>query len=123
MKVLLGPAVLVLTALALAVAGAAPARTHDRSTAVTRWIDVDLAEIAGHRTNPPRAAMGLALLSVAIDDATGAPRKHRRTAVAGAATTAQLLAALNTAQADAFIACWDAKYTYWSERPVTAIRR
>jgi membrane-associated phospholipid phosphatase len=29
----------------------------------------------------------------------------------------------NTAQADAFIACWDAKYTYWSERPVTAIRR
>jgi hypothetical protein len=36
---------------------------------------------------------------------------------------AHLLAALNTAQADAFIACWDAKYTYWSERPVTAIRR
>ena len=36
---------------------------------------------------------------------------------------AEVLAALNTAQADAFIACWDAKYTYWSERPVTAIRR
>jgi membrane-associated phospholipid phosphatase len=36
---------------------------------------------------------------------------------------AHLLAALNTAQADAFIACWDAKFTYWSERPVTAIRR
>ena len=33
-----------------------------------------------------------------------------------------LFAALNTAQADAFIACWDAKYTYWSMRPVTAIR-
>ena len=30
---------------------------------------------------------------------------------------------LNTAQADAFIACWDAKYAYWSLRPVTAIRR
>ena len=37
--------------------------------------------------------------------------------------TARLFAALNTAQADAFIACWDAKYTYWSLRPVTAIRR
>jgi membrane-associated phospholipid phosphatase len=37
--------------------------------------------------------------------------------------TARLLAALNTAQADAFIACWDAKFAYWSERPVTAIRR
>jgi PAP2 superfamily len=35
----------------------------------------------------------------------------------------QLFAALNTTQADAFIACWDAKYTYWSLRPVTAIRR
>ena len=36
--------------------------------------------------------------------------------------TARLFAALNTAQADAFIACWDAKFTYWSTRPVTAIR-
>jgi hypothetical protein len=35
----------------------------------------------------------------------------------------RLPAALNTAQADAFIACWDAKYAYWSLRPVTAIRR
>ena len=37
--------------------------------------------------------------------------------------SSRLFAALNTAQADAFIACWDAKYTYWSLRPVTAIRR
>jgi membrane-associated phospholipid phosphatase len=37
--------------------------------------------------------------------------------------TAALFATLNTAQADAFIACWEAKFTYWSERPVTAIRR
>jgi hypothetical protein len=37
--------------------------------------------------------------------------------------SARLFAALNTAQADAFIACWDSKYAYWSIRPVTAIRR
>jgi hypothetical protein len=37
--------------------------------------------------------------------------------------TAEVFAALNTAQADGFIACWDAKFTYWTERPVTAIRR
>ena len=37
--------------------------------------------------------------------------------------TTRVLATLNTAQADAFIACWDAKYAYYSERPVTAIRR
>jgi len=34
-----------------------------------------------------------------------------------------LFATLNSAQADAFIACWDAKYAYWSMRPVTAIRQ
>jgi hypothetical protein len=34
-----------------------------------------------------------------------------------------LFSVMNTAQADAFIACWDAKYTYWTLRPVTAIRR
>jgi hypothetical protein len=34
-----------------------------------------------------------------------------------------LFSALNTAQADAFIACWDAKYAYWTLRPVTAIQR
>jgi len=39
------------------------------------------------------------------------------------AETARLFAALNTAQADAFIACWEAKYHYWLERPVTAIQR
>jgi hypothetical protein len=37
--------------------------------------------------------------------------------------TSLLFSALNTAQADAFIACWDAKYTYWTMRPVTAIRQ
>jgi membrane-associated phospholipid phosphatase len=36
---------------------------------------------------------------------------------------ARVLAALKTAQADAFIAAWDAKYAYWTERPVTAIQR
>jgi hypothetical protein len=36
---------------------------------------------------------------------------------------AHVFATMNTAQADAFIACWDAKYHYWTLRPVTAIRR
>jgi membrane-associated phospholipid phosphatase len=39
------------------------------------------------------------------------------------AAAARVFAALNTAQADAFICVWDAKYAYWSLRPVTAIRR
>jgi hypothetical protein len=281
MKIRTGIVVLSLAALALGVAGSAPARDHDRAAAVTRWIDVELTEIAAHRTNPPRASRELAILSVAMRDASRLPRGYRRAAIAGAASTvltylypdradalaeladaerprlglqwgrrlgarvvarartdgsavvfqgtspvgpglwvptppafappleplagtwrtwnissgsrfrpgpppafggkrynrelrevydvalglteeqkriadfwadgpgtvtppghwnqialdlirsdrlsereaAQLLAALNTAQADAFIACWDAKFTYWSERPVTAIRR
>lgn len=46
------------------------------------------------------------------------------TRVDGRARSAALtLAALNTAQADAFIACWSVKYRYWTERPETAIRR
>ncbi len=36
---------------------------------------------------------------------------------------ARVFATLGTAQADAFITTWDTKYTYWSIRPVTAIRR
>ena len=39
------------------------------------------------------------------------------------AQAARVFAVLNTAQADAFICIWDAKYAYWSLRPVTAIRR
>src|SRR2546421_3687028 len=36
---------------------------------------------------------------------------------------ARVFAILNTAQSDAFICAWDAKYFYWSVRPVTVIRR
>jgi membrane-associated phospholipid phosphatase len=39
------------------------------------------------------------------------------------AQAARVFAVLNTAQADAFICIWDAKYAYWSLRPITAIRR
>ncbi len=39
----------------------------------------------------------------------------------GMAATARILAHLAMAQADAFIACWDAKYTYWSGRPIGLI--
>jgi hypothetical protein len=35
---------------------------------------------------------------------------------------ALVLAVLNTTQADAFIACWSAKYTHWTKRPVTLVR-
>src|SRR5947208_8444680 len=36
---------------------------------------------------------------------------------------ARVFAVLNTAQADAFICIWDAKYAYWSLRPITVIRQ
>jgi hypothetical protein len=270
-----------LVATSVLVAPQAGAGNRADSPAVTRWVEIELAEIVSHGTNPPRAARELALTSVAMLDASRVPRAYRRAAVAGAASTvlaymypdraaaleelaqrerpragvaqgrsigrrivararrdgsdaifqgsipagsglwvptppafaapldplvgtwrtwnissgsrfrpgpppafdsrryaremrevydvsraltdeqkriadfwadgpgtvtppghwnqialglirshrlsqsaaARVLAALNTAQADAFIACWDAKFTYWSERPVTAIRR
>jgi hypothetical protein len=45
----------------------------------------------------------------------------RRSAL-GERETVRLLAALNTAMADAFIACWREKFRHWSIRPVNAIR-
>jgi membrane-associated phospholipid phosphatase len=33
---------------------------------------------------------------------------------------ARALALTTVAMADAFVCCWDAKYTYWSARPITA---
>src|SRR5436305_1616722 len=46
-----------------------------------------------------------------------------RTHALDTAAAARVFAVLNTAEADAFICIWDAKYAYWSLRPVTAIRR
>jgi hypothetical protein len=39
-----------------------------------------------------------------------------------AAETARIFAALNAAMMDALIACWHAKFKWWTERPVTVIR-
>jgi len=39
-----------------------------------------------------------------------------------AAQAARVFATLNVAMMDAFIACWNAKFKWWTERPVTVIR-
>ena len=64
----------------------APATPAARPAAAIPWVELELAEIAAHRTNPPRAARALALLSVAMDGATRV-RRGQRAAVAGAAAT------------------------------------
>src|SRR5262245_60986482 len=90
----------------------------DRSAAATRWIGLQLEEIASHRTNPPRAARGLALVSVAMLDAAGVSRGHRDAAVAGAAAT--VLAYLFPDRAAAFdeLAAgeWPRKALEWGRR-------
>lgn len=40
----------------------------------------------------------------------------------GTAETARVFTALNVAMADALVACWQAKFEYWSVRPVNVIR-
>ena len=37
-----------------------------------------------------------------------------------AANAARVLALTSVAMADGFVCCWDAKYAYWTERPITA---
>lgn len=49
--------------------------------AVTRWLAIELDEVASHRTNPPRAARGLALLSVAMLEASSSQPRHRSATV------------------------------------------
>jgi hypothetical protein len=60
---------------------------QDQSSAVTQWMNIELSEIAAHRTNPPRASRALALLSVAMLRATRLPADYQSAAVAGAAAT------------------------------------
>ena len=76
---------LIIAALTLPATAAATAPA--RSEPITRWIDLELAEIAAHSTNPPRASRGLALVSVAMLEAARARRAHQVAAVAGAAAT------------------------------------
>jgi PAP2 superfamily len=85
---------------ALLAVAAPQATAESRTSAVSRWMSVELAEIAAHRTNPPRASRGLALLSVAMLRATKLPRANRRAAVAGAAAT--VLAYLYPDRVEAF---------------------
>ncbi|MBW3581748.1 MAG: phosphatase PAP2 family protein [Euryarchaeota archaeon] len=59
---------------------------------------------------PPGRAIGIALAAVIDHELTGMHAQRVLASVAGAVT-------------DAGIACWDAKYTYWRERPVTTIQR
>lgn len=80
------------------------ARTDEQLRIARFWVD-------GHGSvTPPghwnQIAIGAAL-EAKLDDAT----------------TLRLFAALNMAMADAFIAAWDAKYHYWTVRPVTAAKR
>lgn len=50
-------------------------------------------------------------------------RELANEAMLGYRERVRLFAALNVAMADASIACWKAKYTWWTARPLTAIRQ
>jgi membrane-associated phospholipid phosphatase len=92
---------------ALFVVATPPAAAKHPSPAVTEWINVQLSEIAAHRTNPTRASRGLAFLSVAMLEATRLPRSHREAAVSGAA--AAVLTYLYPDRADALAELADGK--------------
>ena len=64
---------------------AAGAKRPAADPAVPAWVEVTLETIAFHRTNPPRAARGLALVGVAMAEAADQARHSRQAAVAGAA--------------------------------------
>jgi len=67
----------------------------------TFWVD-------GHGSVTPPGHWN----NIAIDEVKAAKLDNR--------TTARLFAQMNVAMADTFVAVWDAKYHYWTARPVTA---
>ena len=91
-----------LTAEALAVWRTVRGLTPQQRASVVFWADG-----AGTVTPPGH------WLQIAVDTLKGR----------GGGRLAHDLATVATAQADAFIACWDAKYAYWLARPVTLIQR
>lgn len=81
----------------------ADALTPEQKRVAKFWVD-------GHGTVTPAGHWNQIALELV--------QKHDLDDVA----TADLLASLNMALADAFIASWDAKYAYWTVRPIMAIR-
>jgi membrane-associated phospholipid phosphatase len=65
----------------------------------------------GPGTNTPPGHWNQIAVDMALEKGLNEPR------------TARMLALLGVAQADAFIACWDCKFSYWCVRPVTEIRK
>jgi hypothetical protein len=76
--------------------------TDEQIRIARSWAD------GGGTDTPPGHWMRIAI-SLAARDALSLP------------ATARLLAHLAIAQADAFIACWDAKFAYWTGRPIGLI--
>jgi len=64
----------------------------------------------GAGTQTPPGHWNEIALTLAENDSLNEPR------------TARMLALLGTAQADAFISCWDSKYLFWCVRPITEVR-
>lgn len=85
--------------------GAKPAAgsAADRYRIAKFWVD-------GHGSVTPPGHWN----QIAIDEALHAGLDET--------ATLRLFAQLDMALADAFIACWDAKYTWWTVRPITAAK-
>ena len=81
----------------------------DHLTPDQRQIALFWADDPGATYTPPGHWANIALTQVGATD-WSTPRAARAMGLVGAAL------------ADAAIACWDAKYTYWVVRPITAIR-
>jgi len=82
MAVVLIALVAVASPQAAAPPAAAPQVAARSGDDAARWVATALDEIAAHRTSPPRAARSLALVSVAIREASWLPPGHRGPALA-----------------------------------------
>ncbi|MBN9012875.1 MAG: vanadium-dependent haloperoxidase, partial [Rhizobiales bacterium] len=84
-----------------AVREAVARRTSDQETAVNFWA-------GGSGTVTPGGLWVQVARDLIVRDGLDLPH------------AARVLALVSVAIADGFACCWDAKYAYWSERPITA---
>jgi membrane-associated phospholipid phosphatase len=82
---------------------------------ISRNLTPEQARIAEHWVAGPGTSAPPGMWNdIAVEEVRRTPLSFAR--------MARVFALLNMAEADAGVAAWDCKYTYWSARPVNAIR-
>jgi PAP2 superfamily len=89
--------------------------TADQKTAALTW------NLEAGSVTP--AGVWIKICLEQFDQLSGDPMVVTTSSIERVNTALSLLSAVSVVMHDAFIACWHVKFSHWSERPITAVRR